>query len=25
VFFAVASGIDYFAKFWRRVLSEEPA
>jgi phosphatidylglycerophosphate synthase len=25
VFFAVASGVDYFAKFWRRVLSEETA
>lgn len=25
VFFAVASAVDYFAKFWRRVLSEESA
>jgi len=25
VFFAVASAVDYFAKFWRRVLAEEPA
>ena len=24
VFFAVASAVDYFAKFWKRVLSEEP-
>jgi CDP-diacylglycerol--glycerol-3-phosphate 3-phosphatidyltransferase len=24
VFFAVASAVDYFAKFWRRVLAEEP-
>ncbi len=24
VFFAVASAADYFAKFWRRVLAEEP-
>ncbi len=25
VFFAVASAADYFMKFWRRVLAEEPA
>ncbi len=25
VFFAVASGVDYFRKFWKRVLVDEPA